>query len=131
MFSQIVIKKVIVLIAFCYAISMVSIYTFYSGWMSLNPLCSAITGTIPILLSVAYFYVLLAKAEVKRLYSYHLFWINSAVLIYFGLAFLVNVYSYILAWNGSLSLMLWPVLMVSNILFNSILSIGVWKMKPT
>lgn len=126
-----VIRSKLVHLSIFYVLSTTLVYSFFGGWFKPNPVCSFLTMLTPIFLSVYYFYSLLSEAEVKNLYKFYFFWINSAVLIHYGMSFFVNTFIHVFFMNQNVTMSLWPILMISNMIFNVTLTIGIWRMRRT
>lgn len=114
-----------------YVISYISLFFFIGDWFAPNTVCALMTMFIPITLSILYFYQLLSDQEIRKLYEHSFFWINSAVLIHFGMAFFVIGFHDLFFLNSKLTSWLWPILMISNVFYNLILTVGVWRMRQT
>lgn len=79
--------------------------------------------------SVYYFIYLFQKADVPLLTQYSFFWINSAFLFYFAInLFISGAEHFFVNSRGGYLNFFWAYHLVSNIIYNVMLAIGVWKM---
>jgi hypothetical protein len=83
-----------------------------------------------IALSWLYFYKLIRDKHILKLNQYYFAWINSAILIYFSMAFFLFLFNKFI---GTLDISLYAIVytphLITNISFNILLGIGVWKIK--
>lgn len=91
----------------------------------------ALTMTIPFILALLAFYRLAKEAKVTNLLAEPKYWINSAILIHFGMSIVGVLISDVMYDNLNLHLYIWPVVIISNIFYNILFSIGAWKMRRT
>jgi hypothetical protein len=117
-------------------ISIVLIETFLIGHLFLNALwlktsmIITMTGVlVPFLLSIVFFYELMLNPVDGKLTGYPYYWINTAILIHFGMAFFTLIFIERIVGNSELTLYLWPIVSISNIIYNILLSKGIWQMK--
>jgi hypothetical protein len=83
-----------------------------------------------ICISSFYFYKVYTEMKITNLFQDGLFWINSAFLIYFSSTFYVSLFEeYIRSEDLNLLYYTWPIQLVSTIIFNVILSRGIWLMR--
>lgn len=83
-----------------------------------------------IVLSWAYFYKVIKEKNIARLNQFYFAWINSAILIYFSMAFFSFLFN---KFSGQLEMSLYQFVyaphLVTNISYNILLGIGIWKIK--
>lgn len=91
----------------------------------------ALTMTIPFVLALLSFYKIAKDANVNNLLNNPSYWINSAILIHFGMSLTVVLISDIMYDNLNLHLYIWPVVIISNIFYNILFTIGAWQMRRT
>jgi len=91
----------------------------------------ALTMLIPFTLSLLTFYNLAKEASITNLLREPTYWINSAILIHFGMSITGVLISDIMYHNLNLHLYIWPVVIISNIIYNILFTIGVWQMRRT
>ena len=92
-----------------------------------NSYIKILEAAILILLSMAYYYKLVREMKVFHLERHPFFWINTAILIYFSSSLFVFIYSnYLLFYSHQTGIRIWFIHALFFILFNYILSIGLW-----
>lgn len=111
------------------------IYSFYEffnnqGYLNVNTKPYLILTIYTIILSSIYFYKVYSEMKIANLFQDGLFWVNSAFLIYFSSTFYVSLFEeYIRSEDSNLLYYTWPIQLVSTIIFNVILSRGIWLMR--
>jgi hypothetical protein len=108
------------------------IMVFNGGYSGPDNILSSYEACLFIGLPLYFLYKEINDRSVPRLNEYYFFWLNSAILIYFGISFFLflfgvfiektdsNVYNY---FRGvSLSV---------NVIYNTLLAVSVWKIKKT
>jgi hypothetical protein len=79
-------------------------------------------------LSCIYFYRILDTLEVPVLTRHYFFWINTAVLFYFGGTIFISVFeNFIMSASIAVGSMLWIIQLICNIVFHLLLGMGIWK----
>ncbi|MEN9998485.1 MAG: hypothetical protein RI922_1475 [Bacteroidota bacterium] len=106
-------------------------FFFYDcGFNKMNVFANIFLTLYTILLASIYFYKVYTEMKITNLFQDGLFWINSAFLIYFSSTFYVSLFEeYIRSENSDLLYYTWPIQLVSTMIFNVILSRGIWLMK--
>lgn len=95
-----------------------------------NLISNVITGLFIIYLSILWFYFLIKEMKEKSLNEYYLFWIISGFLIANSLSFFVNISEeYIRTSQDNSAYLLWIINLVSNIIFNVFITIGLIKFR--
>ncbi len=80
--------------------------------------------------SLIFFYKTFINLNIKNLLEYYFFWLNSAFLIYFGSSFILFLLlPYILTENSHYLNILGVFHLVMSIIYNILLSFGIWKIK--
>lgn len=83
-----------------------------------------------IVLSWAYFYKVIQEKNIAKLNQFYFAWINSAMLIYFSMAFFSFLFN---KFSGQLEMSLYQLVyaphLITNISYNILLGIGIWKIK--
>lgn len=83
-----------------------------------------------IVLSWAYFYKVIQEKNIAKLNQFYFAWINSAILIYFSMAFFSFLFN---KFSGQLEMSLYQLVyaphLITNISYNILLGIGIWKIK--
>jgi hypothetical protein len=97
---------------------------------SSNSITLFIEGMILVTFSAVYFFKVFSDLKIPRLTNYYFFWLNSAFLIYFTVPFFLLLFeNFVRTTDLSLAFLLWPIQLVTNISFNTLLSIGIWKIR--
>ena len=97
-----------------------------------NLILNLLTGLFVIYLSIQWFYFLLIDMTVKSLKNYYMFWIISGFLISDGFSLFVNISAdYIHANEDNSAYLLWTIIIISNIIFNIFIAIGITKVQKT
>ena len=101
--------------------------TFLQDFQLNNSYIKILESAILILLSLTYYYKLILEMKVFHLERHPFFWINTAILIYFSSSLFVFIYSnYLLYYSHQAGIQIWFIHSLFFILFNCILSIGLW-----
>lgn len=80
--------------------------------------------------SLVFFYKTILNLNIKDLLNYYFFWFNSAFLIYFGTSFIFFLLlPYVAKENIYFINILGIFHLVMSIIYNTLLSIGIWKIK--
>jgi len=103
--------------------------SFNHLWFQPNMVNSLLSAFVPFLLSIIFFLQLMLNPIEKKLVKYPYYWINTAVLIRFGMAFFALIFIERILPNSELAIYLWPIVSVSNIIYNILFSRGVWMMR--
>lgn len=106
-------------------------YSFFiKGIMNINVISNLIFTIFMVFSSSLYFYKIYTEMKVSNLFQDGLFWVNSAFLIYFSSTFYVSLFEDIIkSVDLNLFYYTWPIQLVSTIIFNVILSRGIWLMR--
>ncbi|HET6991513.1 MAG TPA: hypothetical protein VFJ43_09330 [Bacteroidia bacterium] len=117
-----------ILIAFFFGIAALNF--FLNGYTSMDNFSTATESILFILYSTAFFYLLLRNPVSVNVLATPLFWLNTAILIYFsGSLFLFIFSNYLELHSPKIYFELWGIHSILNILFYSLISIGFWKTK--
>lgn len=118
--------------------SLVILGTFFyeaiilEGIYDANTYTNGITSITMVILSLLYFYSRLDLIQSKEELYNSYFWINCALLIYFGSTFFVTLFEeYVRNENPSLFDVTWPIQFIATIVFNLILAKGIWATTKT
>lgn len=104
---------------------------FLQGFKFNNSNIKIIESAVLIILTLIFFYKLAREMMVKRLEEYPMFWINSAVLIYFSSSLFVFLYSnFLLLYSKQLGIQIWFIHALFFILFYIILAFSLWIVPP-
>ena len=106
--------------------------TLVNGISSYNPYVKATENLLLIGLSVYYFYYLNKTLPILYLERFYMFWINTGILIYFsGTLLLFALGEYLTELAQPLSLQLWNIHLLLNILLNLFFSVAFWVNRRT
>lgn len=123
-------KKIHAYILVIMLIYMVFFFFLDFGFNKMNVFANIFLTLYTILLSSIYFYKVYTEMKITNLFQDGLFWVNSAFLIYFSSTFYVSLFEeYIRSEDLNLLYYTWPIQLVSTIIFNVILSRGIWLMR--
>ena len=102
------------------------------GYLMYDVVSHLILCVLAMVGSLFYFWELLTDLNVDNILAESNFWINSAILIYFGASISIIAFDeYIVDPDMVLFYMIWPVNLVLTTFYNIILSIGFWNLKKT
>ena len=100
---------------------------FLQDFEQFNSYVKIVEAIVLIVFSLLYFYKLASELKVSKLERHPMFWINAAVLIYFGSNLFVFLYSnYILFYSQELGIRIWFIHALFFVLHNCLLAIGLW-----
>lgn len=112
--------------------STISLFLFFynDGYRFNNTFSNILISVFIISFSIYYFYTLFVKMNIKNLLNYPQFWIVSAFLIFFGTTFYLSLFEdFVRSYNYNLLNYIWPIHLTSTIIFNLLLSKGIWTMR--
>ena len=79
---------------------------------------------------IYYFLRLFDRLDVPNLFQHAFFWINCAILFYFGVTLLIGIFEiFIKEISGVIGRFLWAIQLLCNTFFYFILAVGLWKKK--
>ncbi len=122
-------RRIIVWIGLAVYIQSFILVTIYiQSFFEYQTLMWVITGMIMITYSVAYFLYSISTIPTATYYSNSFIWINSGVMIYFGLSlFLFVVGSHIFTqMEAALGSLVWSIHNVNNIIKNVLFAVGIY-----
>ena len=82
-------------------------------------------------LSLTYLFDTFLKMEIPDLTKSFFFWINTGFMIYFGFSLFLHFFSEIVTQDIDIFMYTWPIQLISTILFNITILIGIWRTKQT
>ncbi len=102
-----------------------------NGLKSMDNFSTSLESIIFIFYSISFFYYALKNLIFENLLSTPLFWLNTAILIYFSGNLILFVFSNYMAQTDPVKYgILWAVIHTFfNVLYNVLLSVGFWKAK--
>ncbi len=80
-----------------------------------------------LILSIVYFFVEFVRMKIPDLTKHFFFWINSALMIYFGSSFFLFLFESIIRSDDYLFNYTWPIQLISTIIMNLVIIVGTWK----
>lgn len=99
-----------------------------SGFYSMDDAPLSVASIFLMIYSLFTFYYILQNTIYLNILNESVFWVNSAVLMYFsGCLFLFIFNSYVLNKSHKLHYELWGINSILNITFNVLMAIGFWK----
>lgn len=121
-------KKIIILLLFIYVTFSIFLFFYKDGYKFDNTVSVISLKIIVILLSIYYFLTLFYELKIRSLKNYYFFWINTAFLFYCSTTFYVFLFEDFVLLHTK-EFYLWPIHLIATIIFNLLLSKGIWKMK--
>ena len=121
-------KKIIILLLFVYVTFSIFLFFYKDGYKFDNTKSVISLKIIVILLSIYYFLTLFYELKIRSLKNYYFFWINTAFLFYCSTTFYVFLFEDFVLLHTN-EFYLWPIHLIDTIIFNLLLSKGIWKMK--
>jgi hypothetical protein len=89
-------------------------------------------STLILILSIFFFFKIFTDSSLQNITDYPSFWFNSAFLLYFGTnLFLYLFYTNIKLCNLNLIYLVGCLPLIMGIIYNSLLAVGIWKIKLT
>tara|TARA_R110002072_G_scaffold303135_2_gene495232 strand:+ start:21206 stop:21853 length:648 start_codon:yes stop_codon:yes gene_type:complete len=108
----------------------ISVIEFVKNLYLPNTISYTFLSLLTIFLSTAFFSQMLNDRSIKSFMKYSLFWINSGFLLFFGTTVCLSLFEYYINFeNPDLVYYLWPVQLISNIVFYILIAKGIWLMK--
>ena len=121
-------KKIIILLLFIYVTFSIFLFFYKDGYKFDNTKSVISLKIIVILLSIYYFLTLFYELKIRSLKNYYFFWINTAFLFYCSTTFYVFLFEdFMMLFTNEIYL--WPIHLIATIIFNLLLSKGIWTMK--
>jgi hypothetical protein len=107
--------------------AVIAIIEFITNCNISNHYAYSALSILAIFFSLALFFQMINDLSIQSFRSNGLFWINSAFLFYFGTTFCLTLFeAYIHSENSDLLMQVWPIQLLSNIVFYFMLSRGIW-----
>jgi hypothetical protein len=121
-------KKIIQLLLFIFVSFSIFLFFYKDGFIFDNTESTISLKIIVILLSIYYFITLFYELKIRSLKNYYFFWINAAFLFYSSTTFYLFLFEDFVM-LGTNEYYLWPIQLIATIIFNLLLSKGIWAMK--
>ncbi|MFT6982960.1 MAG: hypothetical protein ACJAUD_001731 [Crocinitomicaceae bacterium] len=118
-------------IGFAYVFFSVSFISLNESWFLPVPIIDIFTGIIPLVLSLLFFYNLFKSLRVPNLLEYPFYCINTAIMMHFGMTFFIYIFLEVIYLNNQTAMYLWLIVIISNIIYNILFTLGLWLMKRT
>jgi len=112
----------------------VSAFEFFyrQGYLTFNTVSTWAINVLTIFFTLVWFYQVFFSAEQKNLTKLPEFWVNVGFFFYFGSTMVLTLFSEMILYTGGnheLTMKLWPIQLVTNVLFNLIILRAVWALK--
>lgn len=105
---------------------------FKGGFNQGDNVISTFESCFIIVLSCAYLLKTLKEITLSKSNNFYFFWLNAGFLLYFSTAFFLFLFdAYLEKLDLPTFYLIYSLHLISNIVYNSLLAIGVWKMKQT
>lgn len=118
-------KNLIRLFILLLCIAFLAYMTIEERWGKMSPITTTLESVFVILLSLKLFWNILFRQQIENLSRNPIFWINTALILYFsGSIFLFIFSEYLVQNDPNAFLQIWGLHSVFNIAFNVLLTIG-------
>jgi hypothetical protein len=121
-------KKIILLLLFVFVSFSIFLFFYKDGFKFDNTESTISLKIMVILLSMYYFLTLFYQLKIRSLKNHYFFWINAAFLFYSGTTFYIFLFENFVIF-GLYKNYIWPIHLIATIIFNLLLSKGIWTMK--
>jgi len=107
-------------------------FFYLDGYLKNDTLSNTYLTILVFSFSLVYFYHLLIEMKIANILTHSFFWICSAFIVYFGATFSISIFEEIVrSDNMELFLAVWPIQLVTTIIYNLLLTIAFWNLKKT
>lgn len=127
-FNESSVKKILIVFSILFSLFCIFTFFFHKGYLEENIGPNIILTITIIFLSLRYFYKTFSEMKILNLFRHGFFWINSAFLVYYSTTFYISIFEDLIRFNINLILFIWPIQLLTTILFNLILAKGIWTM---
>ena len=125
--------KVIIRWLFIFFLFVSTFEFFYrQGYLTFNTVSTWTINVLTIFFTLLWFYQVFFSAEQMKLTKLPEFWVNVGFFFYFGSTMVLTLFSEMILYTGGnheLTMRLWPIQLVTNVLFNLIILRAVWALK--
>ena len=121
----------LVFLATSYVLFAVTTITLMQSWFLPQPIVGLITILIPVVLSILFFYELLKNLKVDNLFKYPYYWIACAILFRFGMVFFTVIFTELIYLDMEVYKYIWLIVIFSSIIYNLLITKGIWLMRRT
>ena len=121
----------------CYCLTIIIIYFIFvleyiqnEGLYDPTPWFNALYFLFIIGCSIGYFYFYLKESEIIRFRGQDVFYIICGILLFFSVTFFVMLFeNFINTADSSITRYVWSIVLVGNLFYNALISIGILKSK--
>lgn len=125
-------KGILVVFSLLLLITVLLEFIIDKGYMQNNIYSFTFLTVYSILLSMYYFYSILIHVRIDNIIRHPFFWINSAILIYYGATFSITIFvEFVRSDDIKLTYSIWPIQLITTIIYNILISIGLWNLRKT
>jgi hypothetical protein len=103
---------------------------FFHSPFEMNAVSKTTECIVLVLLSLIMWMKIMRDMELKKLTSAPMFWVNSAVLMYFSTTILLFIFSRSILESPELAIWIWMFHLFFMTLYYVLFSIGLWKIRP-
>lgn len=121
-------KKIILLLYLLFLLIAFIVLIVQSGFNRSDIVVSSLSAVFLVCLAAAYFYNAANDETHKRMTDDYFFWISTAVMLYFCMAFLFFLFTDYIEKRG-IRTVYYSLQWVVNIMYNVLLGVGIWKVK--
>jgi len=122
-------KKIIQLLLFVFVSFSVFLFIYKEGYRYALIESDISLKIIVIPLSIYYLITLFGEMKIRRLKNHYFFWINAAFLFYYSTTFYIFLFEEFVTFNPVIIYYIWPIHLIASIIFDLLLSKGIWTMK--
>lgn len=122
-------KSKILLAISCSAIILTQIVVImYEGIQTINGIPYTILSVMMVATTFYQYYLMFDRPQTGNIMKVPFFWINGALLFYFGSTLFLSLFGEYALSNGyELFSILWPIQIIATIVFNLLIGIGLWN----
>jgi len=101
---------------------------FWGGIHAANTVPNTALNIFLIFFSLSYFVKAINELKYNKITQDIEFWLNFGLLLFYGTTLFISLFeTYLRHGNPDTNIYTWPILYIANILFNLILTLGIWK----
>lgn len=127
-FTSKLIRRIILFTSIIYLGITLKVLFESNNYLVDQSILSVIEASIMMVFAVYFFYKIQAEMIIPRLTNHPPFWINCAILIYFASAIILFIFDdYIIKCSLVEFQKLWSLHLISNIAYNVLFAIAIWK----
>ena len=125
-------KVIIRWLFFIFLFVSTSEFFYQNGYLTFNTVSTWTINVLTIFFTLVWFYQVFFSEEQMKLTKLPEFWVNVGFFFYFGSTMVLTLFSEMILYTGGnheLTMKLWPIQLVTNIVFNLIILRAVWALK--